>query len=66
MDEDNETVTAAVVAILRVLKPLSKEDRLNALALVCRIFCDTDMTLDLRWLLAQIARPCDEASPVRR
>lgn len=47
---DSETVKDAAVAILRILKPLSKEDRLNALAMACRIFCDTDMTLEARFI----------------
>jgi len=43
----DDIIEAAVVAILRVLKPLSKEDRLNALAIACHAFCATNMTLEM-------------------
>jgi hypothetical protein len=46
--ERSEAVDQAAVDILRVLKPLSKEDRLDALAMACHVFCVTEMTLELR------------------
>lgn len=32
----------AVVQILAILRALPDEDRLDVLALVCRVFCDTN------------------------
>lgn len=41
-DRCSEEVEDAAVAILRVLKPLSKKDRMEALALACGVFVRSD------------------------